>query len=164
MAGTNEELTIAAADLSNSGDSGWEYGAKVKYYDYSNLDDNSLYLSALVIWHGEELTQIGAEIGGMDGDQPQSEYLLYRLYGYLGNKTDSALLPKLISADLVFVDYEKEIQNEDSSLFASIGGDWRLFDDALELKISGDYSSDPFFDDDLRGTMVLTYKFRSGEE
>ena len=163
LAGTDEELTIFAADLSNLGNFGWEYGAKVKYYDYSNLDGNSLYLSALATWHGKKMTQAGAEIGAMDGDQPQSEYLIYRLYAYW-ESGPAFNYPGFLSADLVFVDYQEEIQNEGSSLFASIGGGWYLLDDALELKVSGDYSSDPFFDDDLQGMVVVTYKFRSGEE
>ncbi|MEN8135844.1 MAG: hypothetical protein ABFS18_09975 [Thermodesulfobacteriota bacterium] len=162
LAETNEELTIFATDLSKVTDSSWEYGAKLKYYDYSNLGDNSQYFSALATWHGEALTQVGAEIGAMAGDKPQNEYFIYRIYAYWAHHF-ADIKPGFVSADLVFVDYQEEIHNEDSSLFASIGSGWYLLDDSLELKLSVDYSSDPFFSDDWRGMMALTYKFRSEE-
>lgn len=165
LAGTNEELTLYATDLSKANDSGWNYGSRIKYYDYSIRDDNSFYLSGLATWLGEELTQVGLEVGLMDGDTPESKYYIIRLNSYWDQiaRAEDADLPRFVSADLVFVSYDTPIHNEDASLFISLGTGWRFREDAFEFKISVDYSSDPFFDSDLRGMMLLTYKLRRGE-
>ncbi len=166
LAGTNEELTLFATDLSKVSDSGWNYGGRIKYYDYSIRQDNSFYLSGLTSWQGEELTQAGFELGLMDGDAPESKYYIVRLNSYWDQVpwVEDPNLPRFVSADLVLVSYDMPIQNEDTSLFVSLGTGWRFLEDAMEFKLSIDYSSDPFFDSDLRSMMLLTYKLRQGEE
>ena len=44
-------------------------------------------------------------------------------------------------------------------MFVSFGAGHRFLEDALELRLSGDYSSDPYFDDDWRAMLALQYRF-----
>ena len=39
------------------------------------------------------------------------------------------------------------------------GAGQRFLKDRLELKLSGDYSADPNFDSDVRGMLVMNYRF-----
>ena len=64
-----------------------------------------------------------------------------------------------VSADLLLTYYDKDIYNEDSSLFVSLGTGKRFLDDALSVTLSGDYSQDPYFDDDLRGMLTMFYSY-----
>ncbi len=158
LAGTGETLTVYGADAVWSATESWQLGFKVKSYDYDVLDDSSQFYSGLVNWYGENLTSAGAEIGYMDGDADQTRYLLTRAFVYLDGVI--ALVPGgFVTGDLVFVSYEDDIDisGEDASLFISLGAGHRFFDDALEVKVSGDYSSDPFFDDDLRGLLLARF-------
>jgi hypothetical protein len=64
-----------------------------------------------------------------------------------------------ISGDLLYAAYDQPIYGQDNSFFASLGAGQRFLDDRLELKLSGDYSSDPYFDSDLRTMLVANYRF-----
>ena len=63
------------------------------------------------------------------------------------------------SADVLMTYYDEDIYSKDSSLFVSLGGGKRFLNDALSVKISGDYSQDPYFDDDLRGMVTMSYVY-----
>ena len=63
-----------------------------------------------------------------------------------------------LSADLVYTLYDEAIYGEDSSVFVSLGCGWNLAE-SLALKASADYSMDPYFDEDLRGLVSLSYRY-----
>jgi len=158
LAGTGEELTIFGADLTLPVKETWVLTAKAKHYDYEVFDDSSQYVSAQVSWSGEGLTQVGGELGYMSGDAAQNDYVLLRLFGYCDQVKE--ILPiDFVSGDLVYVGYDQKIYNEDRSLFVSLGLGKTYLDDSLKLKLSGDYSSDPYFDNDLRGMLTASYRF-----
>jgi len=59
----------------------------------------------------------------------------------------------------MLVAYDEQIYGQDYSLWLSLGGGFRFFEDALEVKLSGDWSNDPYFDSDLRGMLKIQYKY-----
>jgi hypothetical protein len=136
----------------------WEAGIKAKFYEYEE-DDSSEFFSALLNWYAADdtLTSAGGELGVMQGDAAGNDYLLTRAWFYLDGLEQ--LAGGFVSGDIVYVYYDEDINDEDASLFLSLGAGRRFLEDSLELKISGDYSSDPYFDDDLRGMVVATYVF-----
>lgn len=160
LATTGEEIDIIGLDATWLASESWTFGGKLKYYDY-DIADTNYYYSALATWHGEELTEVGGEIGYMDGDLSKQSYLLTRLYGYWDGLSD-ALWIDFVSGDIVYAWYDEDIYNQDYSFFSSLGVGKNFMDGALNVKFSGDYSVDPYFDDDLRGMLSLTYKFDHG--
>jgi len=158
LAGTGEELTVFGADLTLPVAEAWLLTAKAKHYDYEVLDDTSQFYSGQIAWSGEGMTQVGGELGYMSGDVAQNDYVLVRLFGYC-DQVAEALPLDFVSSDLVYVGYDQPIFDEDSSLFISLGLGKTYLNDALKLKLSADYSSDPYFESDLRGMLTASYHF-----
>ncbi len=158
LAGSDEELTVGGADLTLPLGAAWVMVGKFKQYSYEVLDDNSTYYSAEATWSGADHSQIGGEFGFMSGDAAQNDYYLARLFAYW-DQLPEALPLGFISGDLVYVGYDRAIFGEDKSLFASFGGGRKFMEEALELKLSADYSSDPYFDEDVRGMLTASYRF-----
>lgn len=159
LAGSGEELTIFGTDLTLPVGEAWVLVGKAKNYDYKVFDDTSQYYSAQAIWSGEKHTQVGGEFGYMKGDAAQNDYYLVRAYTYW-DKVPAGCPVGFVSGDVVYIGYDEAIYGEDSSLFISLAaGKKFLADEALELKLSGDYSSDPYFDNDLRGMLIASYRF-----
>ncbi len=160
LAGTGETLTVFGGDIVWRFSEAWDLGLKAKAYDYDELDGSAEFFSGLATWHGEGLTSAGAELGVMNGDEDKTRYLLVRAFFYLDGVGE--MLPRgFVTGDVVYAGYDEEIDTtgEDTSLFLSLGAGHRFLDDALALKLSADYSSDPFFDNDLRGLAVVSYTF-----
>ena len=154
---SSEGLTSYGADLLWRAASRWDIGAKGKHFTYQVNDDTADYYAGFLTWHGAELTQIGGEVGKMQGDVAKNEYLLSRLFFYWDHP---AARPGLfISGDLLYALYDQEIYGQDSSFFASLGAGQRFFKDRFELKLSGDYSDNPNYDSDVRGMLVMNYRF-----
>jgi len=158
LADSNEQLVVLGSDLTLKVNEAWTLVGKGKNYDYQKLNDSSQYYAAQATWSGEEHSQIGAEIGFMVGDTAQNDYYLVRIFTYWDQLTETCPVD-FISSDLVYVGYDQSIYGEDSSLFLSLGTGKKFMDDALELKLSADYSNDPYFDQDLRGMLTASYRF-----
>ncbi len=157
-AASGEELTAYGLDALWQYDQNWTFSGKVKQHDYDQADSAQTY-SVLAAWQGEEVTQYGAEIGRTAaGDTAGNEYTLVRVYVY-SEKTGGRLGMAFLSADVLLAQYDEEIFGVDSSLFISLGGGKRFMGDALLVKLSGDYSQDPYFDEDLRGTLTVSYNY-----
>jgi hypothetical protein len=157
LAGTGEEVKVVGADATWAGDA-WDLGAKVKNYDYDQRDETAQYYAVLANWYAAERCSLGGEAGIMNGDADQDDYLLLRAYAYW-DKLPQALPLTFLTGELVWVNYGEEIYNQDTSLFISLGTGRRFLADALEVKLSGDYSSDPYFDHNVRGMLTLSYLF-----
>jgi hypothetical protein len=80
------------------------------------------------------------------------------LYGYCDAMAGQSWLD-FVSADAMMTFYKNDIYNEDNSFFVSVGTGKRFLDDALSITMSGDYSEDPYFDDDLRGMLTMSYAY-----
>jgi hypothetical protein len=160
LAITEKELDIIGLDVSWLKSAVWTFGGKVKSYDYNDADANNYY-SALATWHGDELTEVGGEIGYLDGELDKHSYLLARLYGYWDGLAETLLID-FATGDIVYAKYDQDIYGQNYSFFSSLGAGKTFMADALNLKLSADFSVDPYFDDDLRGMLSMTYKFDHG--
>ncbi len=159
LADTNQTLTSYGTDILWRKIENWDMGVKFKGYHYDEGDtDATYYYAGLLTWHGEGLTQVGGELGRMDGDLDRDRYLLARAYFYC-DQVGKALPFKFVTGDLVYAYYDQDIYNEDSSVFVSLGVGSNFLKDKLQLKLSGDYSADPYFDNDLRGLLSARYTF-----
>ena len=160
LAHSGETLGIGGVDAFWRASGSMNFGAKAKYYTYDQ-NDSSQYAALTFDLIGEEHTQSGVEVGYMMGDAANNDYLMLRLYTYQDQMADKYWFD-FISADTVFVRYDKQINSKDSSLFASLGVGKRFLDNRLELKLSGDYSSDPFYSSDLRALLSASYYYQGG--
>ncbi len=159
LAHFDEELTAYGVDTLWTVNANWTLGGKVKLFEYDQLDSAQLY-SVLATWQDdEEQTRIGGELGrSVSGDTADNEYTLVRLYGYCEAMAGRTWID-FFSGDLLLTYYDEPIYGEDNSLFISLGTGKRFMDDALTVKVSGDYSQDPYFDDDLRGMLTVSYTY-----
>ncbi|MBE0617846.1 MAG: hypothetical protein IH608_07975 [Proteobacteria bacterium] len=153
LADSDEVVTIAGGDLTWYPTESIELELKGKKYNYQERDDNAWYYGALATIHVKGLSQFGLEAGVMDGDTDDTRYSLWRGFLYWDLK------PAFVSGDVVYVKYDEDILDEDRSLFASLGTGMKFLDETLTLKLSGDYSTDPYFDQDVRGLLAVTYLF-----
>jgi hypothetical protein len=156
LAQFDEELTAYGVDALWQLNPKWTLGGKAKFFTYDQRDEAQT-ASVLVIWQGDGLTRVGGEVGRtMSDDTAANEYTLLRLYGYR-EKMAERLWLDFISGDVMLVYYDEAIYGEKSSLFVSLGGGKRFLGDTLSIKLSADYSQDPYFDDDLRGMLTMSY-------
>ncbi len=140
--------------------SSWEVGAKLNSYNYDVKTGTALYAAGLLTWRGESLQQIGAELGYLDAGVIDNDQWLIRLFAYWDQLPANAVL-NFISGDIVYSTYKQGFFGEDSSFFTSFGGGKQFLDKRLDLKLSADYSSDPYFDSDLRGMLSLSYHYQN---
>lgn len=157
LAGSKEALSAWGADLAWGGFADWELGARVRQLDYDLNAERAAYYALLLTWHGAKRTQIGAEAGTLQGDAVGNDTLLGRLYFYLDGS--GRLQGTFLSGDACYTNYEQPFFGVDRSWSASLGTGLRFLKDALEVRLAGDYSSDPNYDSDWRGTLALSYRF-----
>jgi hypothetical protein len=155
LAGSDETVTTYGSDLIWYLTGKLETGLKAKHYDYDKRDDNAWYYAGQVTLRGKGLSQVGGEVGVMDGGSSDTQYTLWRGQFYWD------VAPSYVSGDIMYVAYDEDVGadplDQDRSFFTSLGvGHWFL-EDTLEARFSADYSSDPYFDDDLRGMVTLRY-------
>jgi len=158
LADTDEILSSVGTDVTWQRFDQLALGAKFNLYDYDHRDDNALYFEGNANWYLNGLTQIGGQLGRMDGDTDETRYFLSRAFFYWNQPAFLARLG-FITGDVMYVSYDEEIYDQDYSLWFSLGGGMRFFDDAMEVKLSGDWSEDPYFDSDLRGLLKVQYTY-----
>lgn len=158
LAQTGEALTAYGLDALWQVNSSWTLGGKSKFFDYDQKDSAATY-SVQLAWQGENKTQYGAEIGRTMADKMAgNDYTLVRLFGYSDAMAGNTWLD-FVSGDVLMAYYDKAIYAEDRSLFVSLGTGKRFLGDALSVKISGNYSQDPYYDNDLRGMLTIAYVY-----
>jgi hypothetical protein len=159
LANTGEELQVGGADLTLPVGDAWVLMAKAKHYDYLVRDDTSQYYATQATWMSSEgHSQIGGEFGYMNGDVAENTYYLVRAFAYWDQLPEGCPV-WFISGDVVYVGYDEAIYGEDSSLFLSLGIGKKLFEDTLELKLTGDYGNDPYNNDEVRGMLKVSYHY-----
>ena len=157
LANTDETLTAYGLDAIWQVDSAWTLTGKAKFYDYKQKDSAET-VSAQLTWQGDK-TQFGGEIGRTFADNTAgNDYTLARLFGYCEAMAGRSWVD-FVDSDVLLVYYDESIYGKDSSLFVSLGTGKHFLDKALTVKISGDYSRDPYFDNDLRGMLTLAYVY-----
>lgn len=155
---TGEILTVMG------GDGYWRQlgnialGGNIKYYNYDIRKDSAMYYAGLLKGYLTDRNEVGGELGYMDGQTPETRYMLTRAYFYWDSPFDF-MQTGFLTGDVVYVIYDQDIFGKDRSVFVSLGTGFNLYGDALKLKLSGDYSDDPFFNSDIRGMLVLLYSY-----
>ncbi|MEI6972210.1 MAG: hypothetical protein WCL44_11935 [bacterium] len=160
MADSDERLRVVGANLDWRRSTSWNFGAKAKSYSY-DLDGSAWYASASADWFGKSLAQAGGEVGRMQGVDADKKYLLMRIYCYM-DRLAEAVWADFISADLLYTLYDEAIYGKDYACCVSVGSGKRYFGDKLEVRISADYSADPYFNSDIRAMMTVVYRFSAG--
>jgi hypothetical protein len=154
LAQTGEKYAALGLDLTYPLTPAIDLGAKLKHYDYNKIQNTSQYYSGLVVCRWGKSSEAGVELGYLDGDTSNSSYFLGRTYVY------EVLSPGFVTADLVYAHYDEAVEGDDQSLFISLGTGKNFLDDTLEVRLSGDFTSGPYFDSDLRGMIKLRYNFK----
>ncbi|MFC1843753.1 hypothetical protein ACFLZ5_03095, partial [Thermodesulfobacteriota bacterium] len=129
---------------------------KLTRNDY-DFEKASHYGALVASWHGDDLSGFGGELGLSKGKNGQNDMVLARIYGYK-EITGNVLLDQL-SCDLLYAMYDESIFGEDTSVFLSLAGSRKILNENLRLKVSVDYESGPYFDDDFRGLVSLVYHY-----
>lgn len=151
---TDEQVTIAGADLHYQWTFPVRLSGRYNQYTYSIRREKATYIAALIGVDLPEGSQLGGELGRMDGETDDNIYTLYRVYFYwadpfrLGNST-------FISGDAIFQNYNVPVFGKDYASSFSLSGGVRFFNDSLEVKLTGTYSQDPYFDDNVEGLLTF---------
>ena len=156
LAQSSEELSSYGLEITGNVSDSVEAGFKLTRNDY-DLEKSSHYGALVASWHGEDLSGFGAELGLSKGENGQNDMVLARIYGYK-ELTGNMLLDQL-SCDLLYAMYDESIFGEDTSIFLSFAGSRKIMSENLRVKVSVDYESGPYFDDDFRGLVSLVYHY-----
>ncbi len=157
LAGTKERITTFGIDLTHPVSMSVDLGTKFKHYDYDQRDGWAQYYSGLIVWRWEDFSEWGLELGYMAGDRDENRYFLGRSYVY------KDFTPGFLTADFLYAHYEEQVMEENQSFFVSLALGRRLFGDNLEVELSADFSSDPYFQSDLRGMIKVRYNFNHSD-
>lgn len=154
---TEEELMIMGADVIWQRNPVFDAGIRFKQYDYDLRDETSQY-TAIILNLYADTTRYGLEGGLMEGESKENRYKIGRGYLFWDGPFGSAE-SWFMSSDILYLLYDEEIYGKDHSWFVSVGCGKHLLEDTLQLAISGDYSSDPYFDEDARVTVIIKYEY-----
>jgi len=151
LQGTGNTLTVVGTDVFYYPSEHEEFVLRFKNYDYKDRFKSSQFYSILAIKKLKILSEVGAEVGRMQGSNDENRYILSRGYFYWNT------LHGFVTGDVMFVRYDKAIYTKRTSLFASVGIGKKFFNDRFSVKLSFDYSKDPYFDEDYRWMLKLNY-------
>lgn len=152
----NEEeiLAISGTDIVWQGLGPVDIGVRGRHYDYDKRQESALYMAGLLTINTSRGSQIGVEIGRMDGETPDNIYDLYRGYFYwqqpLRIKSRG-----FISGDALYIAYDAPVYGADNSVQYTVSAGCHFFNNRMETKLSGIFSQDPYFDDDVGGVVTL---------
>lgn len=152
----NEEeiLAISGTDIVWQGLGAVDVGVRGRHYDYDINQESASYMAGLLTVNTSSDSQVGVEIGRMDGETADNVYYLYRGYFYwkppLRIKTQG-----FISGDALYIAYDAPVYGEDKSIQYSLSAGRRFFNNRMETKLSGIFSQDPYFDSDVGGAVTL---------
>lgn len=153
LAGTGNSLEIFGTEAFLYLDERLELAGRLKHYEYGKRDGSADYYSLISTWKIQILSQVGIEIGRMDGDQDRHRFTLARGFFYWDAR------PWFVSGDAMLVDYDQPLFGKDQARFASLGIGRGFFGERLKLKFSFDYSDDPYLDDNFRTTLAAHYRY-----
>lgn len=155
---TDETLTVIGGDIVWQKFQEFDTGFKLNHYAYDLRQETSRYLAVVLNIYGQDQTSAGGEAGIMDGESTENKYYQGRVYFYWD--TPGGLVEdSFLDGEILYVHYEEEIFGKDNSFFASTGCGSKIFDDMLSVKFSGDFSSDPYHDSDIRFMTMVQYTY-----
>jgi len=156
LALSGEELTSYGLGLQRAAES-FDLGLDYRHYDYKMADAGD-FVDMSAAWRGEGRTRVGGEVGLMQSKTADNDYQLYRVFAYIANQPIGGMVD-FLSGELQLVNYNQPIRNVTNAWFASLGCGWDLMDDRLGIKVSGDYASDPYYEEDFRGLLTLSWRY-----
>ncbi len=155
---SDEQVTIAGADVQYQGTLPLRLTGRYNHYTYNLRQEEAAYYAVLISADLSEGSQLGGEAGRMDGETDDNIYTLYRVFFYwldpfkLGRSA-------FISGDAIFQDYDAPVFGRDNAINYSLSGGIRFFRDAMEVKLTGGYSKDPYFDENLEGILSFQINY-----
>ncbi|MEJ2155691.1 MAG: SPOR domain-containing protein [Desulfobacteraceae bacterium] len=152
---TDEQVAIAGADFHYQWTFPVRLSGRYHQYTYSIRQEKADYYAALIGVDLSKGSQLGGEVGRMDGESDDNIYALYRIYFYWADPLGFGS-SAFVSGDAIFQNYDAPVYGKDYASYFSLSGGMRLFDDRLEVKLTGTYSQDPYFDDNMEG--LLTFR------
>jgi hypothetical protein len=155
---TEEQVTIAGADVQYQGVLPLRLTGRYNQYTYNLRQEQAAYYAALIGVDLPEGSQLGGEAGRMDGETDDNIYTLYRVYFYWHNPF-KLRRSAFISGDAIFQDYDAPVFGRDNATNYSLSGGIRFFHDALEVKLTGAYSQDPYFDENVEGLLTFQINY-----
>ncbi len=153
-----EQVSIAGADLQYQGSFPLRLTGRYNQYTYSIRQEAAAYYAVLISVDLPGGSQLGGEAGRMDGETDDNIYTLYRVYFYWFNPFNLGS-SAFISGDAIFQAYDAPVFGRDDATNYTLSGGLRFFEDALEVKLTGVYSQDPYFDDNLEGILTLQINY-----
>jgi hypothetical protein len=154
---SQEQITILGAELQWQGSSPVRFGARYNRYSYEVRLEEAIYYAVLLCLERSDGSSIGTEMGRMDGETAENIYSLYRAYFYWNNLL-GASWSGFLSGDGIHQVYDLPVYGKDSAMTYSLSAGLRFFSNRLELKLTGLYSQDPYFEDNLEGILTLQYQ------
>lgn len=127
--------------------------ADYKYYAY-DISGNASYFGGKVSYSVPESYKAGLSIHRMDGTTSKLRYTEYRMYA--SKKLGKADL----TLDLIDLNYDNTVNmNGVKNAVTVVAGGSYEFSKNLQLGASVDYSHNPYFENEVRGLIKLTYQF-----
>lgn len=155
---TDEQVTIAGADLQYQGRLPFRLTGRYNLYAYKLRQEEAAYYAVLIGVDLPKGSQLGGEAGRMNGETDDNIYTLYRVYFYwndpfrMGSST-------FVSGDTIFQFYDAPVFGKDNAANYSLSAGMRFFNDILEVKLTGAYSDDPYFDENLEGIVTFQINY-----
>ncbi len=152
----NEEeiLAITGTDIVWQGLGPVDVGVRGRHYDYDRRQESASYMAGLLTVNTSSSSQIGVEVGRMDGETADNIYSLCRGYFYWQQPLKMKA-QGFISGDALYIAYDAPVYGEDKSIQYSVSAGRRFFNNRMETKLSGIFSQDPYFDNDVGGVVTL---------
>jgi hypothetical protein len=158
LADSKEQIAIFGTDLQWQGSGPVLLGARYNRYSYDLRQESAGYYAALLKMDLSAGSQLGIEGGRMDGETADNIYTLYRAYFYWVDPF-GASAPAFISGDGIYQAYDAPVFGEDSAINLSLSAGFHLINDRLALKLTGLYSQDPYFEENVEGLVTLEYQY-----
>lgn len=155
---SDETLAIAGADLLWESGGRLEVGVRGRSYTYDIREESAQYMAGLLTLKFSGGSQVGSEIGRMDGETPDNTYALYRGYLYWQNPLNLDR-SGYISLDALYVAYDAPVYGKDFSVNYTLGAGRSFWNDRIESKLSIIYSQDPYYESDFGGVVTLQIKY-----
>ncbi len=156
FANTDDVLDVMGGSIEWRADAGISTGITVEQYTHSENDVAALASQLRLGWQPFPHLQLGVDVGFVDGDTDQTSYRLGRLFFYL-DQIPVSTLKFYFSGDVLLAQYDEALSGKDQSLDLSGSVGTNFFNDTLEFKLTGEYSENPYFLEDFRGTVILIY-------
>lgn len=158
LAESEEQITIFGADLQWQGSGPVRLGGRYNQYSYDLRQESAGYYAALLSMDLPGGSQLGIEAGRMDGETADNIYTLYRACFYWVDPFGLSA-PAFLSGDGIYQAYDAPVFGEDSAINISLSAGFHLIDDKLAIKLTGLYSQDPYFEENVEGLVTLHYQY-----